>query len=233
MIPAYIKIRDYLSQQIAKGVIPIHSKLPSERELVEQFSTTRITAREALSKLEAAGVIYRSNRRGWFVCPARLNYDPSSRVNFYQLAQEQGRQAGTHVLKIKKVKGPADIRQQFNLKSTEKLVELSRVRFLELRPVLFEKIYLPESLVPDLSQRDLNGSLTQILKQDYGHVITQEDNQIKVEAIYDDQAHELQLNDGSPCLNIHRKRYAKNGVLIEYDIEYWVHSAIELVISSR
>ena len=102
-----------------------------------------------------------------------------------------------------------------------------------MRPVLFETIYLPESLVPDLSQRDLNGSLTQILKQDYGHVISQEDNQIKVEAIYDDKAHELQLNDGSPCLNIHRKRYANNGELIEYDIEHWVHSAIDLVISSR
>lgn len=233
MTPAYIKIRDYLSQQIAKGVISVHSKLPSERELVEQFSTTRITAREALSKLEAEGVIYRSNRRGWFVCPPRLNYDPSSRVNFYQLAQEQGRQASTHVLKVKKIKGPAHIRQPFHLNPNDKLIELSRVRFLEVRPVLFEKIYLPEHLVPDLSQHDLSGSLTQILKQDYGHAITQENNQIKVEAIYDDQAHELQLNDGSPCLNIHRKRYAKNARLIEYDIEYWVHSAIELMVSSR
>lgn len=233
MAPAYIKIRDYLSQQIQQGIIPVHSKLPSERELVDQFSTTRITVREALSKLEAQGSIYRSNRRGWFVCPSRLMYDPSTRVNFYQLAEQQGRQASTKLLKIKKVKGPAIIRKQFNVDKSEKLVELSRVRFLEERPVLFEKIYLPESEVPNIQECDLSGSLTRILKKDYGYEIKKEENKVLVEAIYDEAAKELQLNDGSPCLNILRKRFSKAGTLIEYDIEYWVHSAIELQISSH
>lgn len=233
MVPAYIKIRDYLSQQIEQGSIPVHSKLPSERELVEQFATTRITAREALSKLEAEGSIYRSNRRGWFVCPPRLIYDPSTRVNFYQLAEQQGRQASTQLLKVKKMKGPSDIRSQFNLKKSEKLVELNRVRYLEERPVLFEKIYLPESEVPDIQKCDLSGSLTNILKKDYGYEIGNEENQISVKAIYEEPAQELQLNDGSPCLNILRKRFSKSGSLIEYDIECWVHSAIELEIHSR
>lgn len=233
MVPAYIKIRDYLGQKIQKGLIPIHSKLPSERELVEQFSTTRITAREALIKLEAEGSIYRSNRRGWFVCPPRLNYDPSTRVNFYQLAEQQGRHASTQVLKIKKIKGPSTIRQKFELGKNEKLVEVSRLRLLEDRPVLFERIYLPESEVPDIQTCDLTGSLTDILKKDYGYEIKKEENKIRVEAVYDDPAEQLQLNDGSPCLNIVRSRFSKQGSLIEYDIEYWVHSAIELQIKSR
>jgi DNA-binding GntR family transcriptional regulator len=233
MVPAYIKIRDYLSQEIQKGLIPIHSKLPSERELVEQFSTTRITVREALIKLEAQGSIYRSNRRGWFVCPPRLLYDPSTRVNFYQLAEEQGRHASTEVLKIKKIKGPAVIRQKFELGKNEKLVEVNRLRLLEDRPVLFEKIYLPESEVPGIQSCDLTGSLTHILKDDYGYEIKKEENKIRVEAIYDEPAEQLQLNDGSPCLNIVRNRLSKQGRLIEHDIEYWVHSAIELQIKSR
>ncbi len=233
MVPAYINIRDFLSLQIQQGIIPIHSKLPSERDLAEQFATTRITAREALSKLEAEGVIYRSNRRGWFVCPARLHYDPSTRVNFYELAEQQGRQAATKVIKIKKIHGPADIRSHFNIAKTAKLLEISRLRYLEERPVLFEKIYLVESAFPQLNKRDLTASLTTILKQDYGQEINKEENNIKVKAIYDEPAQLLQLNDGSPCLNINRRRFSKTGELIEFDVEYWVHNAIELVINSH
>jgi DNA-binding GntR family transcriptional regulator len=233
MVPAYINIRDFLSLKIQQGSIPIHSKLPSERDLAEQFSTTRITAREALSKLEAEGTIYRSNRRGWFVCPARLHYDPSTRVNFYQLAEQQGRQAMTQVHKVKKIQGPADIRSHFNIDKTAKLIEINRVRYLEERPVLFEKIYLVESEFPKLIQKDLSTSLTTILKQDYGQEINREENNIKVKAIYDEPAQLLQLNDGSPCLNITRRRFSKKGDLIEFDVELWVHNAIELVINSH
>ncbi|WP_225321226.1 GntR family transcriptional regulator, partial [Pseudomonas aeruginosa] len=42
---------------------------PAERKLSELFATTRITLREALIQLESQGLIYREERRGWFVSP--------------------------------------------------------------------------------------------------------------------------------------------------------------------
>lgn len=42
-----------LSESIAAGAFSAEGRLPSERALSEQFSTTRITIREALSQLEA------------------------------------------------------------------------------------------------------------------------------------------------------------------------------------
>ncbi|MCI2282193.1 GntR family transcriptional regulator [Colwellia sp. MSW7] len=58
----YQAIREYLFSLIAEQ--PDMKKLPSERELLEQFNSTRITVREALIRLEAEGVIYRQNRKG-------------------------------------------------------------------------------------------------------------------------------------------------------------------------
>lgn len=231
MTPAYITIRDYLSDQIAQGAIGLNQKLPSERELVERFSSTRITVREALAKLETEGVIYRSNRRGWFVCPPRLRYDPSIRINFYNLAEQQNRIPSTQLLSFKKLKGSAGIREQFGLsQSKEKLVQVTRVRFLEERPVLFEYIYVTESRFPDLNKRHMEGSFTKVMDEIYGYKITSEYNRIRVAALYDEEAEVLQLNAGSPCLNIHRRRTDKKGELIEYDIEFWVHSALDIII---
>jgi len=58
-----------LSENIASGLFAAEGRLPSERELSEQFATTRITLREALSQLEGQGLIYRQVRRGWFISP--------------------------------------------------------------------------------------------------------------------------------------------------------------------
>ena len=54
----------------------------AERALSERFATTRITIKEALSSLEADGLIYRAERRGWFVAPPRLTYDPAITPTF-------------------------------------------------------------------------------------------------------------------------------------------------------
>jgi DNA-binding GntR family transcriptional regulator len=73
-------------------------RLPSERALSEHFSTTRITLREALSQLEAEGLIYREVRRGWFISPPRMIYNPLQRSHFHAMAKDQGRSAQTEVI---------------------------------------------------------------------------------------------------------------------------------------
>lgn len=79
-----------LSARITAGEFAAGGKLPSERALSEQFATTRITLQEALGQLEAQGVIYRQVRRGWFISPPRLIYNPLQRSHFHAMAQQQG-----------------------------------------------------------------------------------------------------------------------------------------------
>src|SRR5688572_9560094 len=90
-----------LSESIATGAFSAEGRLPSERTLSEQFSTTRITLREALSQLEAQGLMYRGVRRGWFVAPPRIVYNPLQRSHFHAMAKDQGRSAKTTVIDAK------------------------------------------------------------------------------------------------------------------------------------
>ncbi|WDE09282.1 UTRA domain-containing protein [Thalassomonas viridans] len=208
-------------------------KLPSERQLQQQFNSTRVTVREALMRLEAEGVIYRQNRIGWFLCPKRLLWDPIQKVNFYQLAKNQGLHARTGLLACKKTQANSDICRAFALDGQSEFYEIYRIRYLDERPVMVEKIYCPAGQFPGLEDKALDGSITTIFQDDYRVKVSHEQSDIIVTALPDDKAEQLNLNGGAACLKIIRKRFNTNQELVDYNIEYWLHSAIEMRVQSN
>ena len=57
-----------LEQMMLEGSFAPGQKLPTERELAEQFEVSRPSVREALQKLEAKGLVSRKQGGGTFVC---------------------------------------------------------------------------------------------------------------------------------------------------------------------
>lgn len=66
-VPLYSQIRQYILDQIASGVWPSEYQIPPERELAEQFSVSRITAKNAVLRLVNEGYLYRHRGKGTFV----------------------------------------------------------------------------------------------------------------------------------------------------------------------
>ena len=58
--PLYLQIKDYLAGEIASGRYLPDQRLPSERELSEQFNVGRMTVRQALLELTHEGRMARS-----------------------------------------------------------------------------------------------------------------------------------------------------------------------------
>lgn len=65
--PLYMKIKTELREQIVNGSFRAGSKLPTEKELSEQYQVSRITSKRALTELEQDGLIYRVRGKGSFV----------------------------------------------------------------------------------------------------------------------------------------------------------------------
>lgn len=49
MLPAYIKIHDQIKKEIDEEIWKIGQRLPSERDLAEQFEVSRMTLRQAIT----------------------------------------------------------------------------------------------------------------------------------------------------------------------------------------
>lgn len=66
-VPLYSQIQHYIKEKIILNQLKEHDKIPSERELMEQFQVSRITVANALAILAKEGWLYRKPGRGSFV----------------------------------------------------------------------------------------------------------------------------------------------------------------------
>ena len=141
-----------LRRYISSGQLGAGQQLPAERALSERFATTRITIKEALSSLEADGLIYRAERRGWFVAPPRLTYDPAIHTHFHQWIGEQQRTAETRVLAHGSELASSELCRWMGLAPFTPLYEIRRQRLIDGRPVLHVSHHLLANRFPDIAR---------------------------------------------------------------------------------
>lgn len=79
--PAYKRIGEMIRQRINDGVYSLGSQLPTELELVEEFSASRMTVSKGLSELIEAGLIKRIRGKGTFVCSQKFETIDGKREN--------------------------------------------------------------------------------------------------------------------------------------------------------
>lgn len=66
-IPLYEKIYNHINDRIRRGELKSGDRVPSEKELADQFNVSRITSKKALELLAQTGVVDRLRGKGSFV----------------------------------------------------------------------------------------------------------------------------------------------------------------------
>ena len=229
--PVYLQLREQLLIWIKQKQLTSQDKLPAERELASQLHTTRITLRQALSQLEAEGVIYRSNRRGWFITPERLKYDPSRDVGFNVYVKSQGFGPRTETIAKSMIEAPKWLAEKCNLVNSSQVYHFIRRRYVDERALLIEHNYICAESCPDLLEKNTDDSIWQLLEQDYQLRPKKRAIEIYPQAIVGDEAQWLNVNTGCAGLYLERVSLSQNGDFLEYDQEYWIHDALKLAVN--
>lgn len=66
-VPVYLQLEQYLTGRICAGDLRPGDVIPSENELCQQFSVSRMTARKAVDYLVRQGKVERRRGQGTFV----------------------------------------------------------------------------------------------------------------------------------------------------------------------
>jgi len=111
--PHYLALRDQIVSAIDLGKLPAGARLPSERQMQTDTGTARGTIREALSQLEAEGMIYRRDRSGWYVSPPPVAYDLTRWAAFMTYVVEQRQVPTTETLATESVAAPSTVADIF------------------------------------------------------------------------------------------------------------------------
>lgn len=208
-------------------------RLPSEREMIERFATTRVTLRDTLLQLEAQGCIYRENRRGWFVSPPRLRYDLLACLPFHEMVQSQQRVAATEVLSAQQVAADDVIAQRLGIARGAGVYRITRIRRIDGRRVLHVCHHLRRDCFPGILEFDLSAhSLTALYQRQYAIRIRRVSFELGSSVFDAETARALNAAPGSPAQRITRINYDQNGRAVDCDDEYWRHDAIELTLSA-
>jgi DNA-binding GntR family transcriptional regulator len=66
-IPNYEKIQQYVLNKIKSGEYRVGDRIPSENELAQLFSVSRLTANKAIKEMSLMGILERTRGKGTFV----------------------------------------------------------------------------------------------------------------------------------------------------------------------
>ncbi len=229
----YLGMRDDIAGRIAAGDLKPGDKLPSERRLQDEVGVARGTIRAGLFQLEAEGVIYRRDRSGWYVSPPPVVYDPTRWEGFMSYVEAQGRRPTTETISAEVIVADPLLAEVFSRPPGSPLYMIRRRRYVDNRAVLVERIVVDAVLTPDLLRFSFDGSLTSILKSEYGLSVAR--NQVSMQpcALTGYEAEALRLKSGLPGLAVQRTSYDAQGRVVEYDHEYWRHDAVRISVDTR
>ena len=196
--PQYRQIEQALRERIA--TLRPGARLPSDAELCAEFGVSRMTARNAMQRLEADGLIARQPGRGSFVAEVPAYRRANRLMTFTQEMLRAGRAPSSTVL-VRAIRpataGEAD---SLGIGVAQPVVELRRLRRADEQPIALEATVLIGACAPAVMQADLErGSLHETLAR-AGFLLRRGTSTIAAAAATPDDARLLGLRIGDPLL---------------------------------
>ena len=136
-VSKYQVIENYIIENIHSNIFKADDILPTESELAEKFSCSRVTVRQALSNLTYKGIIYRIQGKGSFVSKEHTLKRSPLLKSFTEDMIEMGKKPWSIVEKFQIIKAGEHIGRIMGLKPTDNIYYIERLRFADNDPLLF------------------------------------------------------------------------------------------------
>lgn len=227
--PQYMQVKRHILDQLRHGSLSSHDRLPTERELTEQFGVNRNTVRHALGILEREGKIYRSGRKGWFASGQRLIFDPSrEHVNFDKLARRQGFEPAWQVRESGTTQATGELQESFGVEEGTPLFHVFETGTLDGQPVYYSEYFFLAEICPGFLPKIITRPMTDVLRDDYGIDLFQKSLLIRPISLRERMAGLLDLPVRYPGVFFRRVKTSRTGQVVQVDYEYWRADSIEL-----
>ena len=215
LMPLHERVRQQLTGDVAAGVYPRGTRLPSERELCTRLNVSRVTLRRALSGLADDGLLAASHGRGWYVAAERVGEPANVLMSFTAMARSQRLTPSSRVLSQEIRSAHLDEAQQLGVAPGAEIFDLRRLRMLDGLPVALDRSRVPLAVAPDLAAFDFSkGSLYDALTQ-AGAAPQRADYSVEALPADAGQADLLDLEAGQPLLVTSQLTYSSQNRVVE------------------
>jgi len=226
-VPMHTQIREIVRRRVLDGTYAPHSQMPSESQMMEAFSVSRITIRQALGDLQKEGLIFKVPGKGSFVAKPKAFQNLSRLQGFGEAMGPSGYETFSQVLSMRQVPASDVVARRLQLALGDAVYEIQRLRYLNREPISVDQSYFPLALGERLAQEDLpTRDIFVILENDFGLHLTHAD--VQIEAISADEflARQLRIAESSPLLRIERLTYADDQP-VDFEFLYYRGDAFQ------
>lgn len=233
-MPVYQQIVNDIIARVYQEEWVAGEKLPSEKQLSDEYGASRVTIRQALAKLEVEGLIDKQRGRGTY-----LKNNPRLVVQELYLPQAGVRHHSDNTPINTRVSvihnASAEVYSYLDIETDTKLIFLERTFLRKGKIVGINRAWFPFSYFPDMAEKPLvNNSISETLQSRYNVHFQSVDNYI--ESVILSATAASQLNTVSPCpaLKISSIFRLDDGTPVEYSVTTWYgrDTLFRVVISS-
>ena len=196
-------------------------KLPSERDLAEQFGVQTATVRSAYKLLEDEGIIECRERSGNYIAHRRMISNLDRIRSFSEKLEKMGAQTRSRLLAFERVEVDKELNKSIKLPLGTPLFKITRIRMVveedRAVPITIEYSYIPESKAPKLMRFDLeDNSLFDILIQEYHHIPKKQELTVGIVYADENEAKALNVDKLTALVKKEGITYDEKGEVMEY-----------------
>lgn len=149
--PLWQQLLADLRARLAEGQFTV--EFPGELALVEQYSVSRHTVREALRELRAEGVVTAARGRRPRLAPVEVEQQLGALASLFRAVESRGL-AQNSVVRVLDVRADGVAAVRLGLEESTPLVHLERLRFAGDEPLALDRSWLPAEIARPLLEAD-------------------------------------------------------------------------------
>ncbi|WP_447653193.1 GntR family transcriptional regulator [Microbacterium sufflavum] len=227
----YTQIADDLRARITDGTLRPGDDVPTEAELAERWHTSRGPIRNALAALRAEGLIETGRGRPARVVARKANQAVDVSVPFTRWARELGVTPGAETQELS-LRRAGDLGPALGVGRDDTIVRVVRLRLLDARPTMLERLAYTEDVGRRLFEVDLDEvSITEYLAS-LGHPIVTLRHEIDAVAAVEQDASLLRVPRGAPILRLTRTSRDADGRVFEASEDRYLSEVVRFTVAA-
>lgn len=217
----YLAISKDIREKIFNKVYKQGMRLPYEYELCEEYKCNKQTMKKSLEILVNEGLIIRRRGAGTFVkdtintsgTPELTygHYIKGFTKHFHSIGEIK-----TKVLQFKVIPAAQEEADRLKIKKDDFIYCIERVRIVNNVPHVIELIYMPISIITNLRQEDVEGSIYTYIEEELNKKIHGSNQLIKAFPSTEHDQKNLGLSEYEPVVEVEKTAYLTSGIPFEY-----------------
>lgn len=153
--PLFAQVRDALRADILEGRLAPGERLASESALIARFGVSRITVRQALAELNAAGLVETVNGKGSYVTRPGRGQAHGPLVGVLEAMRKRGHRAHGKLLGHRTVKASRDVARALDVPEGSPVGAVAVLRYRDDVPFVVGTTWCAPALAERLAGQDL------------------------------------------------------------------------------